>query len=166
MKNKHEKLDTLLSKYPEVFVDKSDKDGHDFEGFRCNDGWFPIVEALCKNLSGHNKGREAEESSKWYRSMHKMINHKIEGVESGPMIAGGREITMENAHEFFPINLPAKIKISCVKEKFGSLSISCDGNYNCDDRTCGMIGFASSMSHYFCEDCGTPHEVGKTRFFS
>lgn len=154
-----EKLNTLLTKYPDVFVTTEDKWGGAFEGFQCNDGWFAIVHDFCMHLQSHNETTELYAKREW-RKNNTLILTRFKG---GPLIANGEEVTGNDTIEKrYPFNPPAKIKINCVKEKFGSLCVYCDGNDNTDDFTWGLIVMAEGMSHYFCEDCGTTHGVGKT----
>jgi len=40
------KLEDLYNKYPEIFSDDEMRK----EGFRCNDGWYWLIDNLCKQL--------------------------------------------------------------------------------------------------------------------
>lgn len=53
----------------------------------------------------------------------------------------------------------ADFKITNIKEKFGYLSVYCTG---ADDYIQATITFAETMSQFFCEECGSNQNLGKT----
>ncbi len=57
-------------------------------------------------------------------------------------------------------NRVPQINVTQIKEKFGGLCFYYDGG---NDYARGMIRFAEAMSYGICEDCGSNHNVTKTK---
>ena len=53
-----------------------------------------------------------------------------------------------------------QLQATTVKEKFGELRFYCSGS---NDKQEAMIEFASHMSNYICEECGSNHDVQQTK---
>jgi len=52
------------------------------------------------------------------------------------------------------------VKVTQIKEKFGRLEIYFNGG---DEKTCGIIDMATSISYHTCEVCGSTKDIGQTK---
>lgn len=118
-----EKDAALCSKYPKIFS----RNGVPCEQFHfeCNDGWFDLIDTLCKQIQSHCdflfKRQEFE-------------------IKSGRL----RPDEVWSEEDF-------QVTAAQVKEKFGGLRFYVSGG---DDVVQGMLRMAEAISFKVCEDCG------------
>lgn len=123
-----ENYEKLVREFPELFQKAGDIE------FSINDGWYNIVRALCRLMSG-------DISREKYRLEYAIDNpgklkESIEELEK----------KVNDALEKLPT-------ISQVKEKFGTLRFYVNG---ANSEVENYITFAETMSGITCEVCGSP----------
>lgn len=143
----NEQLDkALCEKYPEIFRDRHAPMNQTCMcwGFACGDGWYPLIDQLCKHLMwrvvearkdlrSHEQAQQfPEKLSKWGQSYYtperlREAQEKLATLEA---------------------NIPVAIQ---VKEKFGTLRFYVN---NATDEQFEAISFAESLSSRICEMCG------------
>jgi hypothetical protein len=115
----------LIDKYPKIFVRN---EGNRLEpyamfGIECGDGWYDLLNHLCSQIQHHTD---------WSNEQR---NRLLE----------------DNPYKLDIPNEVAQVRVSQVKEKFGTLRFYYSGG---DDRIDGMVRMAESMSSVICEVCG------------
>jgi hypothetical protein len=94
-------------------------------GFECGDGWFNIIDVLCRQIQNYVDGRLSQQD-------YLLKTGQITSAEV--KTAAELQVTAEQ-----------------VKEKFGMLRIYTN---SFDEQIVGMIKMAEAMSSRTCEDCG------------
>jgi hypothetical protein len=139
----------LCKRFPELFVLRNSDPSESpmCWGFDCGDGWYNIVNQLCKLIQGHLKHRE--EGIAW-------------AVEFNKNLAVAQANNWEGWQEGWskkPRKVPNSIDpvvVTQVKEKYGTLRFYHNGG---DQFISGVVSMAEAMSAVTCETCGNP---GKT----
>ncbi len=125
-----EELDKqLCEKYPKIFADrhKPMTETAMCWGFEVGDGWYPIIDSLCKQIQHHIDW--SHKSNHW-----------------------DKEWNAENPDQKRKVTKPVKQVIAVqVKEKFGGLRFYYDGG---DAEISGMVRMAESWAANTCETCG------------
>ena len=113
-------------------------------GFSCSDGWYDIIDTLCKCIENHidNINRSIEFTKKW--------NNNVDDPEYEWTAFVPRK------KRKVPKQVQPVIAIQ-VKEKFGGLRFYYSGG---DDYIRGLVDMAESMSYKTCEVCGSPGKPG------
>jgi hypothetical protein len=157
---------TLCERYPLIF-----KDRHaDMTttamcwGFDCRDGWFNILDQLCRQIQHHIDWRqqqyvraeafnlalaEAQAGDKTKLTDYFTYGSRI--PEASTLKNVEFEITRNQPREL--PDLVQQVVASQVKEKYGTLRFYYAGG---DERIMGMVALAESMSAVTCEQCGAP----------
>lgn len=122
-----EKDVALCAKYPKIFRDRNAPMTQTCMcwGFECGDGWYDIIDVLCRQIQHH-------------------VEHLVTR-QSYQVLRG--DLKQEDAVPEEDLQVVA----AQVKEKFGGLRFYIDGG---DDEVRGMVAMAESMSYRICEDCG------------
>ena len=162
----NEKLDSYLCEtYPKLFRERHqsmDKTCMCW-GFSHDDGWYNIIETLCRGIQGHINGsrRERFRALRYNRVLRKMIDTG----DTAPYIRHissnlGAQWAIESAAKALAnpdykivTEVVPQVTVVQVKEKFGTLRFYYNGG---DSVIEGMVGFAEAMSACTCEQCGAP----------
>lgn len=132
---KKELDEQLCANYPKIFKDRYGdmKETLMCWGFECGDGWYKILDSLCRQIQSHID---------W---SHKNMAFDIKWNQEHP--EDQREVRQ-------PV---AQVVAVQVKEKFGGLRFYYEGG---DDQIYGMVRMAESWAANTCETCG---ETGQLR---
>jgi hypothetical protein len=104
-------------------------------GFECSDGWFDLIDTLCKEIT------YIFDDVKW--------NIKFKDKEA---YERGDYIKVED------------IRVLQVKEKFGGLRFYTGGiPVEVAEKVYAAISMAESMSYVICEECGCPGKLREDR---
>lgn len=138
-----EKDADLCKKYPKIFRDRngSMQETCMCWGFECGDGWYNIIDRLCRLIQSHidesirqnKRSLEVEKKKFSELSWFKKLFFKKTVKEIDPEII--------------------QVVASQVKEKYGSLRFY---YYGGDDEIRGMVDMSESISFVTCESCGNP----------
>lgn len=144
----------LCANYPEIFRDrhKPMTETAMCWGFACGDGWYPLINTLCRLIMSEVKGlrRDIAETRK-NLARQDTINPWAREYYSAERLAD-LEQKLATAEAELPI-------AAQVKEKFGGLRFYVDrGN----DIHHAYIRFAETMSYTICEECGATRDVYQT----
>ncbi len=128
-----ELTDKLYSEFPELFHEHTWPVSHSAMpwGLQCQDGWYGIIEAMCRLLCW--KTEQAAVSWSW--------------------INDDNDPRWTLALQHFDKVQSQVPKFSCIKEKLATLRIY---HYSCDPYFNGVIDMTMSASASICEDCGSP----------
>ena len=139
----------LCADYPLIFGDRNKPMNQTAMcwGFSCGDGWYNIIDTLCRLLT--SSYRIAKDQYEYWLPL---IGHPHPWRD-------GETVTQETVDELKAKldEEAAKVPVaSQVKEKFGGLRFYVQA---ATDKAYNYITFAESMSYRTCEECGAP---GKT----
>ena len=134
----------LRKTYPRLFTNP---DGlPTCRDFSCGDGWYAILDTLCRCLMGPHEQLESEIIRLRRRVASKDPQH--------PWESESPEVRPQSLTQTFEsLQMPSFLQI---KEKFGTLRVYVIGG---DDRVHELIEFAELMSAVTCEACGAPGAV-------
>ena len=139
----------LCADYPLIFGDRNKPMNQTAMcwGFSCGDGWYNIIDTLCRLLTSEYRASKSQ-----YEYWKDMVGKPCFG-NTGDIVTqesvDARKAKMEE--------LAAKVPVaSQVKEKFGGLRFYVQG---ATEKHWAYITFAESMSHRTCEECGAPGET-------
>jgi len=114
--------------------------------FSCGDGWYSILDTLCRCLMGPHEQLESEIIRLRRRVASKDPQH--------PWEPQSPDVRLQSLTQTFEsLQMPSFLQ---MKEKFGTLCVYVIGG---DDRVRTLIEFAELMSAVTCEDCGAPGTV-------
>ena len=141
--------DYLCTTYPLLFKDRHGSPSKTLMcwGFACGDGWYSILDVLCRHLMEPYDRLQAD-----ITVAREMIEKHQTSDHEHPVWSA--KYLHELTEEFDALRLPVMVQ---VKEKFGRLRVYVDHE---DAMARALIGFAESMSAVTCENCGAP---GQTR---
>lgn len=171
-----DELDNLLcERYPEIFakrhypINQIELMGGEcmYWGFECSDGWFNIIDQLCRQIQSHvNQSRKSRALALTY---NRVLQRGLDGDEGGLRWWYGRgparreEWTNKMVTEALSDPSPWRVSPACpqvvagqVKEKLGTLRFFVIGG---DAVTDGMVQMAEAMSYVTCEVCGGPGKM-------
>lgn len=119
----------LCEKYPKIFCDRHGNPSTTAMcwGISCDDGWFNILDTLCRTIQGHID---------WTHKRHEL------DAEWNADPANELRISVE------PIEQVVAVQ---VKEKFGGLRFYYRGG---DENIAGMVRLAEEYSYRVCEVTG------------
>jgi hypothetical protein len=126
----------LCRRYPKIFKNRRNNTIPMSYGFECNDGWFNIIDAMCKTI------QNAIDESRHRKGYVLRYNRKLKRA-----IANGAPIQEEY---LLPEIIPQVIALQ-LKEKFGRLTFYYEGG---DSFIAGVVRGASVISMITCEICG------------
>lgn len=164
----------LVSKYPKIFRRRHSSGPITgiCWGFECGDGWFNIVDQLCRQIQWHiDSSRKAQARATIHR---RVLQRALDGDEQGlrwwyskgaPNKEGWvdkRVIEQLSKPHLWEVP-PAcpQVVVSQVKEKFGMLRFYYHGG---DDVVKGLVQMAEAMSEVTCEVCGKPGKLRDGRW--
>lgn len=169
MKSELDKL--LCSKYPKIFRDRRapmTKTAMCW-GFSCGDGWFNILDALCRNIQSHvdHSRKNRARALRFNRALKRGLRGDVAGLIRFYTLPGREPNEWTNKsveraiadarYDVVSHAVPQVVAVQ-VKEKFGTLRFYTNAT---DDYVHGLIAMAESMSARTCEECGVP---GKTYY--
>ena len=147
---KKELDEKLCADYPLIFGDRNKPMNQTAMcwGFSCGDGWYNIIDTLCRLLTSD------------YRTAKNQYEYWKERIgKPHPWNSDKGLVTQEYVDEKKAKldEEAAKVPVaSQVKEKFGSLRFYVQGAI---EKHWNYITFAESMSHRTCEECGAPGQT-------
>jgi hypothetical protein len=147
--------EALCAKYPLIFKDRNENMMHTAMcwGFEHGDGWYTIIDNLCGLLYSDYLSAKTQYEYISDKLDKPRYGYKADGTPAGRIITQEEIDTAKAKLDEEELKVPVA---SQVKQKFGSLrfyvNAATEKHYN-------YISFAESMSHYICEECGSP---GKT----
>ena len=155
----------LCTAYPKLFRDRHqsmDKTCMCW-GFAHDDGWYNIIDTLCRGIQGHiNYSRQQRSRALRYnRILTKLIatgdiapyvNHISSTPDAKWAIDSANKALANPEFKIVPEIVP-QVTVSQVKEKFGTLRFYYNGG---DTSIEAMVRFAEAMSGCTCETCGSP----------
>lgn len=148
-----EELDKKLCEtYPKIFRDRHAPMTQTAMcwGFDCGDGWYNIINKLCKLIQNHID--YTDERIEWC----KKFNEEMEQAKQNNW-EGWNPAWIKTSQEIpKPISQVVAVQ---VKEKFGTLRFYYDGG---DDYIDGAVAMAEMMSSVTCEVCGKPGKSNDT----
>jgi len=140
----------LCANYPLIFQDRNKPMNQTAMcwGFCCGDGWYNIINTLCRLLTSE------------YRSAKSQYEYWLPLLgQPHPWNKDKSPVTQDYIDEI-KAKLDAEIDkvpvASQVKEKFGGLRFYVQG---ATEKHWAYITFAESMSYSTCEECGAPGET-------
>ena len=140
----------LCADYPLIFQDRNKPMNQTAMcwGFSCGDGWYNIIDTLCRLLTSE------------YRSAKSQYEYWKDKVGQPKWSVKDPELVTQEYVDEKKAKLDeeaAKVPVaSQVKEKFGGLRFYVQG---ATEKHWAYITFAESMSHRTCEECGAPGET-------
>lgn len=154
----------LAKKYPLLFENSEDSNTPFAHfGFECNDGWYNIIDGLCKSLYRNyritNQRLDYVESS--LKDLDRYIQYRKDLTKEQALQNLEKEksellVELEEAKRDIPM-------ISQIKEKFGTLRFYVDfreGVSACiTSRVYALVDFAEHMTELTCEECGNKGET-------
>lgn len=155
----------LCTKYPEIFRDRHKPMSETAMcwGFSCGDGWYPLINTLCKLLVWDF--RMAEGDLKRAESAYAQLQTDMADLPAAERAnleslrnwyTPERIDACRKALEKAQAELPVATQ---VKEKFGGLRFYVTGG---SDRHYAYIRMAEAMSYTTCEECGATQGVYRT----
>jgi hypothetical protein len=155
----------LCTTYPELFRDrhKPMTETAMCWGFACGDGWYPLIDRLCRMLTADLRYAQSQLNhtenayAKLQTTMEHLPEHERVYLESSR--AHYTPETIE-AHRAEVARLQQSVPVVAqVKEKFGGLRFYVDGG---TEKHWAYIRFAEAMSYSICEECGATRNVSQT----
>lgn len=155
------KLDSrLVKKYPKIFRDRraSMRVTAMCWGFECGDGWYNIIDTLCKTIQSRI------DYSRQRRIETLLYNRALIRASKGDFSSYNRlpewtqksiDVRLKDPEPQLKVvpNVCPQVVATQVKEKFGSLRFYYCGG---DDVIDGMVSLAESLSSKTCGECGAP----------
>lgn len=165
---KQELDEALCAAYPKIFVDRHKDMRHTAMcwGFDHGDGWYDLLNALCRKIQRHIDWRE--EQRKWAIEYNdalalakggdtsKLYDYYRKNYKDESFIAKTIQQSLEQGEREVPSEIPQVVAVQ-IKEKFGTLRFYYDGG---DEYISGLVAMAEWVSSVTCEECG---ERGKLR---
>lgn len=161
--------EALVAKYPKIFRDRHGDMTKTLMcwGFSCGDGWYNIIDALCRNIQSHvdSSRRTRARALRFNRALKRGLcgdtrglirYYTLPGREPNDWTNKSVERAIADArYDAVPQAVPQIVAVQ-VKEKFGTLRFYTNA---ADDYVHGLISMAESMSARTCEECGSPGET-------
>ena len=171
----------LFDKYPKIFRQK-DLDKMQTAmcwGIECRDGWYMLIDTLCKNLQFNtdNNNKKYIIKNKILRILIPFLSKIVSYIPGKYNFKRERQINplvilrrfldkkIDNFRRkvkfiYVESNRYPQVEAVQVKEKWGGLCFYTDGH---NDAQGGAISFAESMSYHICERCGSTNDVQQTK---
>jgi hypothetical protein len=163
----------LVKKYPKIFRDRYAPMNRTAMcwGFAHGDGWYNIIDAVCRNIQGHiNHNRQERARVLRYNRLLKRaakgdvlplqlyFTYNPDSTEpSRYAIERVEKILSEPEPQYKTVpSACSQVVAVQVKEKYGTLRFYYDGG---DDFIYGIVQMAESMSEVTCEACGNPGKL-------
>ena len=158
----------LCERYPKIFADRyADMTTTAMcWGFDCGDGWFNLLDQLCRQIQHHIDWRQqqyarAESYNQALALAQAGFPAKLTEYLTYGMVPDAS--TLKNVEFEIARNKPRQLPdlvqqvvASQVKEKYGTLRFYYAGG---DEYVSGMVTLAEAMSLVTCERCGAPGET-------
>ena len=178
----------LFEKYPKIFAnkDKSMQESCMHWGFECGDGWFEILDLMCRKIqyhvdnpqwistnSAYNRIKGIYNKTLWNHVFSPIGSLFLRGVPRSYLSIEGNKyakkwkcynrwqrIFMASPPKYRkpPFDPNRQVVANQVKEKFGTLRFYYSGG---DDFVQGVVSMAESMSALTCEACGSMDKTVK-----
>lgn len=164
----------LVEKYPKIFRDRYE----DMQktamcwGFEHDDGWFWILDNLCKSIQSYIDSNSKKKiiKNKFIRKVEKVLrkmSFKYSKFKTIRFLLKKKNSLLrkianyiDDRSEKIEIETIPQVIATQVKEKFGGLNFYFNGG---DDRIDGMVSFAEDLSYKTCEICGSTKNIGMTQ---
>lgn len=166
---KNELDEALCAAYPKIFADRHKDMRHTAMcwGFSHGDGWYGILNALCRKIQSHIDWKQKQRNlALTYNDAYKLAKNgdttalteyfSNGSKKNGDWVKQMVERSLESGEREVPEECPQVIAVQ-VKEKFGTLRFYYDGG---DEYISGLVSMAEWASSVTCEECG---ERGKLR---
>ena len=171
----------LFDAYPKIFRQKDldMKQTCMFWGIECGDGWYTLIDVLCKDLQFNtdNNNKKYIIENKILRILIPFLSKIVNCIpgkynfkrkwQINPLVVIRRFLNKKIYNwrqnvEFIYVesNRYPQVEAVQVKEKWGGLCFYTDGH---NDAQGGAISFAESMSYHICERCGSTNDVQQTK---
>lgn len=157
--------DKLYAKYPKIFAQKDLSMRHTAMcwGIECGDGWYNIIDQLCRGIQHHvdSQRKERAREQRYNRALRYALRGKVEFLENYYKRSFYKEesakkmVEMDIQNKKFKSLTPYmhQVQFTQVKEKYGTLRVYYMGG---DDYITGLVSMAEMMSGRTCETCGVP----------
>lgn len=148
-------VERLEEAYPQAFRNV-------YCGISINEGWYHIIESLCRNVKSHVKwkrnvrARELLQNRAYKRGHAAVLKFLCKDKEPTMWDETRAEEIMENGL-IEPRKSVRHIEVHQIKEKFGGLRFYYEGG---DEYVRGLVDMAESWASHTCETCGN---LGKQR---
>jgi hypothetical protein len=132
----------LIEKYPKIFrTDETTRlESFSMFGMECGSGWYNLIDTLCFQIQDHIDWR----------------------IKSNELIERNKKKYPD--YNQTPCELIPQVRVTQVKEKFGTLRFYYDGG---DELISGLVTMAEAMSSRICETCGNPGKIrGRSWFYT
>lgn len=165
---KQELDEALCAAYPKIFADRHKDMRYTAMcwGFSHGDGWYDILNVLCRKIQGHIDWQESQrkltieynEALKLAKQgdTTKLYDYYKSSYKNESSIAKMVQQSLDQDEREVPSEIPQVVAVQ-VKEKFGTLRFYYDGG---DEYISGLVTMAEWASSVTCETCG---ERGKIR---
>lgn len=127
-------INTLIKKYPKLFIPDRNKYPVIYYGLECGEGWFDLIDTLCGSIQHYIDSNE------------RTNKYIIENNKKNP----------EKAKQLLPTR---QVVVHQIKEKFGGLRFYVNHQ---NEYVSGLIAGITSMSYKTCEYCGAPGKLSNT----
>lgn len=160
---KIENDELLCRKYPKIFADRfsSSRETAMCWGFECGDGWFNIIDSLCKLIQDHvdRSLEDHRRSAEWNRILFEARAGNLAPIMQyyHKLGYGRKEVdeavtdTLAAAVEERELEPVEQVVATQVKEKYGGLRFYFVGG---DSYVEGAVRMAEQISLRTCEECG------------
>lgn len=135
----------LCNDYPLIFRDRNEDPSKTcmYWGFECSDGWYNIINRLCRSIQGHIDHSYTQ--IEWDKKWNENVNNP--DYEWNAFVPREERVIPEPVEQVIAVQ---------VKEKFGGLRFYYRGG---DDYIRGLVRMADEMSYVTCEICGNSGKV-------
>lgn len=178
---KKELQEQLFQKYPKIFRQKDLPMTQTAMcwGIECGDGWYMLIDELCKCLQfdTDNNNFKSIIKNKFYRKLMPIVKKLIDIIPSPlnmetfdykyPKISKFQSILRIKYYKIYSklekirveSNEYPQVEATQVKEKYGGLRFYTGTT---TPKQKGMISLAESLSYKICENCGSTKNVTQT----
>jgi hypothetical protein len=154
----------LIEKYPKIFRQKDLPMTETCMcwGLDCGDGWYKIIDALCKCIQSKIDGRIHMDE---IMRKNNNFGRVFAGCHWGWKSLRWWRAFVDRYKEYRRLKIPFNevdyvIEAVQVKEKFGGLRFYITGSvHSYDDEVQGMVNLAETLSFMTCERCGNDAEL-------
>lgn len=150
-----EKINSLIEKYPALFLDEGKRP---ICGVGCGDGWYDILDGLCHLLDDRVKNPPTKQRNRWLSWILVRLSNLMHHCGVSQILRFKlTDPIWDRFCTYVPIFVPP-VKVSQVKEKFGSLRFYYQGG---DEWCAGAVAMAEIATEKTCEYCGKPGKPTK-----
>ena len=140
----------LCADYPLIFADRNKPMNQTAMcwGFSCGDGWYNIIDTLCRLLTSDYRSAKSQ-----YEYWKDKVGQPKWSVKDPELVTQEYVDKLKATLDEKTAQVPVATQ---VKEKFGGLRFYVQGAI---EKHWSYITFAEFMSHRTCEECGAPGET-------